>query len=97
MFRHLLALVIATNASVAFALGSDSRSTDYANASTSEQAEWVSRVIELANRRQDHKFTRVEVASCLASLLKRPVPASVSAISLGEATAGCLSILKNQR
>ena len=93
----ITALVLSAATSCAFALGADSKATEWNSASASERTTWVSRAVDAANNRQSHQFTRGEVSACLSSLLQRPVPAQVAAMSLSDATAGCMAIIKNQR
>jgi hypothetical protein len=53
-------------------------------------------VVTLVNERHALNFTVGEVTACIDSLLRPPTSKSVARMSIKDATAGCLAMIKNQ-
>jgi len=97
MKKIVCALLLLTCLGAAHALAPDSPATAWNSASASEKSAWAGRAAEIGSRNGAYKYHRDEVASCLSTLVKRPVPALVASMSLSDATAGCLMMIPRQR
>ena len=78
----------------AFALTGDSMGSDWNRASRSEKAKWVVRAVDAVNTRSAHKYNYVEINACIDSFYIPPIPKGVATMTLGEAAAGCMTMLK---
>lgn len=91
----VVTLTLVSFTQAAFALDGSDKAELWTQAGTTERSTWVSAAVDAVNVKSSRRFTKGEVKSCLDSLLKTPIPASIAAITMSNATAACMATIKN--